>query len=119
MGKKNPLPKAIPVCGLKLAITKPISHTFIYLVCKAVGYGESYFYTKQPYLPVPLINTNCVSYFHHRHGKITIPCRPVETIGGVCWELCNLLVFVKQIPASFCVSYFLYFSDKPFAQIVK
>lgn len=47
---------------------KSISHTFTHCLCKSEGYEESYFNTKQPYLPVPLINTNCVSYFHRKHS---------------------------------------------------
>lgn len=100
----------IPVCGLKLVITKSISHTFIHLLCKSMGYGESYFYTKQPYLPVPQINTNRISYFHHRHRQTTIPCSPVQIVDCVCWKLCHLLAFVKPRCISLQVSTYLIFS---------
>ena len=107
---KNPLPQAVPVCGLKLVITKSISHTFTHLLFKSVGYGESYFYTKQPYLPVPVINTNHVPYFRHRHRQTTVPCSSIQILDCVFWKLCHLPVFAKPRSVSIQVSTYLIFS---------
>lgn len=120
-GQKS-LPKAIPVCGLKLTITKSISHTFTHCLCKSVEYGKSYFYTKQLYLPVSLINTNCVSCFH-RHKQTPIPCLYKSQIVLETLSFTGFSETELYILSSFYISDFLCFSAKlsahPLAQPLK
>lgn len=105
--RQKSLPKAIPVCGLKLAITMSISHTFTHCLCKSVEYGKSYFYTKQLYLPVPLINTNCVSY---RRKQTPIPCLYKSQIVLETPSFTGFCETELYFLSGFYISDFLYFS---------
>lgn len=93
-GKKS-LDWSISCVWSEAGYHESISHTFIHLLCKSLGYGESYFYTKQPYFPVPQINTNVSHIFITVIGKPRFPaalCKSYIVCHGnsvIYWHLWN------------------------------